>query len=60
MSAAAVLNVFCKIENIPLSTEKLVKEGLAIENKLRDLMKNAKDAKERYTKIEGSSGPTYR
>jgi hypothetical protein len=37
-----------------------VKEGLAIENKLRDLMKNAKDAKERYTKIEGSSGPTYR
>ena len=60
MSAAAVLNVFCKMENIPLSTDKLVKEGLAIENKLRDLMKNAKDAKERYTKIEGSSGPTYR
>jgi uncharacterized protein len=60
MSAAAVLNTFCKMESIPISTEKLVKEGLVIENKLRDLMKNARDAKERYTKIEGSSGPTYR
>jgi len=59
MSAAAVLNVFCKMENIPLSTEKLVKEGLVIESKLKDLMKNAKDAKERYTKMEGST-PTYR
>jgi len=59
MSAAAVLNTFCKIENLPVSTEKLVKEGLVIENKLRDLMKGAKDAKERYTKIEGSA-PTYR
>jgi hypothetical protein len=37
----------------------LVKEGLVIENKLRELMRNARDAKERYTKIEGST-PTYR
>lgn len=59
MSAAAVLNVFCKMENIPLSTEKLVKEGLALESKLKELMRSAKDAKERYTKIEGST-PTYR
>jgi len=59
MSAAAVLNTFCKMENIPISTDKLVKEGLVIENKLRELMRNARDAKERYTKIEGST-PTYR
>lgn len=59
LSAAAVLKALSNLENIPLSTDKLVKEGKYIEEKIKEIMKGVKEASERYKKIEEYT-PTYR
>jgi uncharacterized protein len=59
LSAAAVLKAFTKLENIPVSVEKLIEEGMKIEVMLKEIFKNAKTVGEKYKKLEEYT-QTYR
>jgi uncharacterized protein len=57
IGAADVLDKLSKILNIPINTEKLRKEGEEIEEKIKKMLKDAKEAKKTYEQIQS---PMYR
>lgn len=59
LSAAAVLGAFAEIENVPVSTKRLIEEGMRIEASLKEVLKGAKAASEKYRKLEEYT-QTYR
>lgn len=50
-SAAAVLEKLAEIEQIGISTQQLIEEGKAIEQRIADVLKRAKEARKRYEKM---------
>lgn len=57
VGAANVLEKLGRILNIEFNTEKLEREGIEIESKVKEMLKSAKVAKKRYEEIES---PMYR
>jgi uncharacterized protein len=57
IGAADVLDKLSKILNIPINTENLRKEGEEIEEKIKKMLKDAKEAKKTYEQIQS---PMYR
>ena len=57
IGAADVLDKLSKILNIPINTEKLRKEGEEIEEKIKKMLKDTKEAKKTYEQIQS---PMYR
>ena len=57
VGAANVLDKLSKILNIPINTDKLRKQGEEIEEKIKKIMKESKEAKKTYEQIQS---PMYR
>ncbi len=58
LGAAIVLDKLSKVIKVPIKTEKLVKEGIEIENRIKEILKSAKTVRKKYEQIEES--PMYR
>jgi uncharacterized protein len=58
LGAATVLDKLSRIIRVPINTDRLVKEGIEIESKIKEILKSAKTVKKKYEQIEES--PMYR
>jgi uncharacterized protein len=58
-AAAMVLDTLCNLTNLCVDTAELIKQGKLIEEKMRQIMDQAKGAHEAYEKTGRQQGPMY-